>query len=101
MSVYVDGLVGYDEAHIKPEARQHGRRWCHLTADTEDELHAFAARLGLRPSWYQGNYARPALRHYDLVPSKRALAVRLGAVEVDARAHLSARVIAEMREGRA
>ena len=24
-----------------------GRRWCHLTADSQDELHELAARLGL------------------------------------------------------
>jgi len=28
-------------------------RWSHLIADTEDELHAFAARLGLRREWFQ------------------------------------------------
>lgn len=26
--------------------------WSHLMADTDDELHAFAARLGLRRSWH-------------------------------------------------
>lgn len=28
----------------------------HLTADTLDELHAFAARLGLKRVWFQDKY---------------------------------------------
>lgn len=87
MAVYVDGMATYDEAQIKQPARQFGQRWCHLfagSADGIEELHQFAARLGLKRSWYQ-----PAKRwqfcHYDLTPNKRALAVRLGAVEIDAR----------------
>src|SRR5215216_7862429 len=40
-----------------------------------DELHAFAARLGLRRAWFQGD-------HYDLPPHGRAAAVALGAEEV-------------------
>ena len=50
-------------------------------------MHAFAERLGLRREWYQrGTHNRGPwhwyLSHYDLTPNKRALAVRLGAVEV-------------------
>jgi hypothetical protein len=56
-------------------------QWCHMLSDTGnlDELHAFAARLGLRRSWFQNKRFAP---HYDLRPSKRALAVSLGAREV-------------------
>lgn len=55
---------------------------CHLTTDESlDALHAFAAKLGMRRSWFQDHLYAP---HYDLVPSRRTLAVRLGAVEVDA-----------------
>jgi hypothetical protein len=90
MAVYVDELRGYATEDIKQPARRYGRRWCHLTADTEDELHTFAARLGLQRSWYQrpkrnGGAFHWYLSHYDLVPSKRALAVLLGAVEVQLR----------------
>ena len=99
MAVYVDELRGYDTDSIKPEARRYGRQWCHLTADTEEELHAFAARLGLRRAWYQVG-GRKAwhwyLSHYDLVPSKRALAVRLGAEEVKLR-EMAERFAAELR----
>lgn len=61
------------------------KTWSHMVSDvSEEELHAFAAKLGLRREWAQ---LRPkaSAAHYDLIPSKRALAVRLGAIEVTAR----------------
>jgi hypothetical protein len=61
------------------------KQWCHMVStDSLDELHAFAAKLGLKREWAQ---LRPKVSaaHYDLVPSKRAIAVRLGAREVTAR----------------
>lgn len=86
MAVYVDELRTIRPADNKPQAQRNGDRWCHMTADTEAELHAFAARLGLKRSWYQVGAGRKVwhwyLSHYDLVPSKRALAVRHGAQEV-------------------
>lgn len=61
-------------------------RWCHMFADTEEELHAMAERIGMRREWFQdrrkGDHRFP---HYDLVPSKRALAVKFGAEQVDRR----------------
>lgn len=56
--------------------------WSHMVSDTsEEELHAFAARLGLKRSWFQSR-PKASAAHYDLTPTKRALAVKLGAVEV-------------------
>lgn len=81
MAVYVDEIRDYTRV-----AKMRGLRhthWCHLTADTEQELHTFAARLGLRRSWFQKKSDRDYRWHYDIVPSKRAQAVRLGAQEVD------------------
>jgi hypothetical protein len=64
--------------------------WCHLTADTEAELHAFARRLGLRREWFQtckhrcGPIGAPCPHwHYDVNVTKRALALALGAKEID------------------
>lgn len=55
---------------------------CHLTTDGSlDELHVFAARMGMRREWFQEH---PFAPHYDLTPSRRELALRLGAVHVDA-----------------
>lgn len=58
-------------------------RWSHLTADTREELHAFAARLGLKRSWFQDK--GDGLWHYDVTDSKRNEAIALGAKAVDIR----------------
>jgi hypothetical protein len=51
----------------------------HMQADTLDELHAFAARIGLRRSWFQAG-SRPEAAHYDLTRGKREQAIQMGAV---------------------
>ena len=79
--IYVDALFDTTWAD---KAKWPYARSCHLTADTEAELHEFAARLGLKRAWYQ---RRPRFEfcHYDLTATKRALAIKLGAIEMDAR----------------
>jgi len=60
-------------------------RWnqsSHLASDDVDELHAFAARIGMKRSWFQ-NHGR--LAHYDLNVNRRRLAVRAGAIELTRR----------------
>lgn len=51
---------------------------CHMIADTDDELHAMADRIGVARRWYQDD-------HYDIALSKRALAVAAGAREITQR----------------
>lgn len=88
MAVYVDDLMehgapglyrGKDAAQAQRVGARNGNRWCHLFTDEADrafpELHAFAKRIGMRRSWFQGD-------HYDLTPGRRAAAVRAGAREV-------------------
>src|SRR5258708_349058 len=76
-------------ATVRNGSRSHTDTWCHLTAATQEELHEFAARLGLKRSYFQPG--RPVAGkpspfwHYDVTAGKRAQAVRLGAVEVPAR----------------
>jgi len=49
------------------------RRWAHLISDASlDELHVFAAHLGLRREWFQGD-------HYDVPTEVRARAIEQGA----------------------
>jgi Protein of unknown function (DUF4031) len=56
--------------------RWRGRRWAHLVSDESyEELHAFAARLGLRREWFQGD-------HYDVPADLRETALTLGAQAV-------------------
>lgn len=59
-----------------------GRRWCHLVADSLDELHLFARSLGLRRAWFQ---AQASLPHYDVTLEIRLIAVSRGARVVDRR----------------
>lgn len=51
----------------------------HMFADTLGELHDMAAMLGLRREWFQDHN----VPHYDVCQSKRALAIWLGAVEIE------------------
>lgn len=88
MTVYVDQLKEHPVEAIQPAARRWGTTWCHLLADGEEELHEFAARLGLKRAWFQEHCV---FLHYDLLPSKRALAVGMGAVEVDIREFIKER----------
>lgn len=61
-----------------------GTLYCHMMSDQAgqaglDELHAFAASLGLKRSWFQN---RPGYPHYDLSENMRRLAIRKGAQAV-------------------
>ena len=79
MGIYVDRLVNYGW-RLGPS--------CHLTADTAEELHEFAAKLGLKRTWCSDR-TQPASRpvHYDLVASKRRLALENGAEDITGREH--------------
>lgn len=83
VSVYVDSVN--IRAEVPNGARTVRGVWCHMTADTRDELDAMADRIGLRRSWIQ--HPGTWKEHYDLTQSRRRLAVAAGAVEVDARQH--------------
>lgn len=69
MTVYVDDAV----------TLWRGQRWAHLMADTLDELHAMAARLGIPRRAFQD---KPSGAHYDVTPEMREQALRLGALAI-------------------
>lgn len=72
MTVYVDDM-------FRVPMGQFGRmKMSHMIAESLDELHEMADRLGLKRSWFQGD-------HYDISMSVRARAVQLGAVEIGMR----------------
>lgn len=71
MTVYVDNMRA-------PFGRM---VMCHMLADTDDELHAMAAKIGVARRWWQSP-AKTSGSHYDIASSKRRLAVEYGAVEV-------------------
>jgi hypothetical protein len=47
------------------------------------ELHAMAQRLGLKRAWFQD---KPGTPHYDLTPTKRTQAIKLGAQATSSKA---------------
>jgi hypothetical protein len=75
MAVYVD------DSRI----RWRGRRWSHLIGDSTEELHAFAATLGLDRALFHQRPARPWKDHYDIADVHRQLAIARGAREITSR----------------
>lgn len=71
MTVYVDNMRAAFGRMIM----------CHMIADSDEELHAFAARLGLKRAWHQAP-PKASNSHYDISLAVRAKAVTLGAVEI-------------------
>lgn len=76
MAVYVDKIFMHGGSSTF--------RWkesCHLFADSENELHALARKIGLRREWFQ-NKNDKSFPHYDLTKSRRALALKHGAIQM-------------------
>ena len=85
MTVYVHKLEGQNRAFF---GRTGGPDpWFVLTADTDDELHAFAASLGIRrdPGTPVGPQQELVTRHYLLTEGEHDRAVELGAQVITAR----------------
>jgi hypothetical protein len=78
MAVYVDdAFVAGDWGHWTGGG--------HLQADTAEELHAFAAAIGMRREWFQSRPGRPDRDHYDLTRTRRDAAILAGAIRETAR----------------
>jgi hypothetical protein len=72
-------LILVDELREYAHTRLPFRHWCHMVSDASfEELHEFAARLGIPRHRFQGD-------HYDLPPHLRSRAVAEGAHEVGTR----------------
>lgn len=70
MTVYVDDMRA-----------PYGRMiMCHMLADTDEELHAMAARIGVARKWHQAPPKHDS--HYDIALSMKAKAVAAGAIEI-------------------
>lgn len=73
MSVYVDDMpAGFGRMVM-----------CHMVADSTEELLAMADRIGLQRRWIQKAGTRR--EHFDISLTRRAEAVRCGAVEITMR----------------
>jgi hypothetical protein len=76
VTIYIDPLRDY---HFVTGRGLPGL-WCHMLTDRDvEELHAFAAQVGLPRRRFQNHPRHP---HYDLNPTARQMAVALGATEV-------------------
>lgn len=71
MTVYVDDMRA-------PFGRM---LMCHMLADSDDELHAMADKIGVARKWWQSP-EKTSGSHYDIALSKRAIAVAAGTVEI-------------------
>lgn len=88
MSVYVDDLRDCPRNKNWPYDK-----CCHFVADCVEELHYFAGRLRLKPSWFQEGVC--SLPHYDLTAGMRKRAISLGAIEM-----CDAKLVAMIKENR-
>lgn len=70
MAVYVDDM----------RAKFRRMVMCHMIADTEEELHAMAAHIGISKRWHQSPPEH--FSHYDICMKMRALAITAGALEI-------------------
>lgn len=73
MACYVDSVRSYPHAGLRHT------EFCHLLADTREELHAMADLLGIPARYFQDH---PWRWHHDLPAPLRPRAVALGAIEV-------------------
>ena len=81
--IYVDAITAYPEAAVALKARRYGGKWCHMWCDGDvDELHRMAESISLNRNYFQDVKNFP---HYDLVESKRKLAIQFGAQEISLR----------------
>ena len=70
MAVYVD----------RAKVPFKGKEWCHLMADTLEELHAFAKTVGIDSRLFHRSASYP---HYDITLEMRILVIAYGAIDAD------------------
>lgn len=71
MAVYVDDY----------KAQFRCMKMCHMLADTDEELHEMAKRIGVSRAHWQSP-EKTSGSHYDICLSKRELAFKAGAVSI-------------------
>ncbi|WP_010112219.1 DUF4031 domain-containing protein [Acinetobacter sp. P8-3-8] len=70
MAVYVD----------RAKVPFKGKEWCHMMADTLEELHDFAKIVGIDPRLFHRSASYP---HYDITLEMRILVIAYGAIDAD------------------
>lgn len=74
MTVYVDDMYLY------PIGRFGRMKMSHMVANTDDELHAMADRIGIARKWHQAPPKHDS--HYDVAMVMRDKAIACGAVPI-------------------
>jgi len=82
MAVYID------KANIKYKRMI----MCHMIADSYEELHDMAKKIGMKNTWFQKNASFP---HYDVCLMRKKKALEYGAIEVSRK-----ELVIKMREFR-
>lgn len=76
MTVYIDDMCNSSIGEFRR------MKMSHMIADTLDELHAMADKIGVARKWFQADSSFP---HYDVCKSKRAEAFDHGATPITLR----------------
>lgn len=65
---------------------------CHMIADSYEELHDMAQKIGMKKAWFQSNASFP---HYDVCLMRKKKAIQYGAIQLNRR-----ELVYKMREFR-
>ncbi|MEJ6002532.1 DUF4031 domain-containing protein [Paucibacter soli] len=63
------------------EIEWRGMKMSHMIADSDEELHAMAAKIGVQRRWWQSP-EKTSGSHYDICLSMKAKAIKLGAIAI-------------------
>ena len=77
--IYVDAA----EWKKSPTGR---KSYAHMVADSLEELHTFAAKIGVKPHFFHRSKTAP---HYDITNEQHVVAIANGAALVDSRVVLA------------
>ena len=77
-------MVYVDDMYLYPMGQFSRMKMSHMIADSDEELHAMAAHIGVARRWWQSP-KKTSGSHYDIAISKRAQAIAAGAVPITMR----------------
>ena len=77
MTVYVDDM------HLYPIGNYRGMKMSHMIADSDEELHEMAQKIGIDKKWWQKPPKHQS--HYDIAMAKREQAIALGGIPITMR----------------
>ncbi|MFI8616522.1 DUF4031 domain-containing protein [Acidovorax sp. NPDC077693] len=75
MAVYVDDM------YLSPAGQMGRMKMSHMLADTDEELHSMADKIGVARRWWQSP-EKTSGSHYDIAMGKRTQALAAGAIAI-------------------